>query len=64
MQMLVLTRKRDERLFIGDDIQVVVLRIQGNRITLGIQAPDGVRIIRAEIADLPPQPPRRTRRGR
>lgn len=37
--MLVLTRKTDERIVIGDGIEVVVLSVRGNRVTLGIAAP-------------------------
>jgi len=48
--MLVLTRKTSERITIDDAIDVKVLAIQGNRVKLGITAPGGVRIVRAEIA--------------
>lgn len=37
--MLVLTRKTDERIVIGEGVEVVVLSVQGNRVTLGIAAP-------------------------
>ena len=42
--MLVLSRKLGERLVIGDNITVVVNRVAGNRVTLGIEAPSDVRI--------------------
>ena len=48
--MLVLTRKRDERIFIGDDIVLVVVGIRGDKVRLGIQAPSGVVIQREELA--------------
>ena len=37
--MLVLTRKTDEGITIGDNVNVVVLSVQGNRVRLGITAP-------------------------
>ena len=47
--MLVLTRKVNESICIGDDIVVKVVRIQGNRIQFGIEAPKEVRIVRGEL---------------
>lgn len=47
--MLILTRRIDERIFIGDEIVLSVLDIEGNRVKLGIQAPKEVAILREEI---------------
>lgn len=47
--MLVLSRKVGEQIVIGGNIVVVVNRIEGNRVSLGIQAPSDVRIIREEL---------------
>jgi carbon storage regulator len=47
--MLVLSRKIGEKLVIGDNITVVVSRVAGNRVTLGIEAPADVRIVRGEL---------------
>lgn len=47
--MLVLTRKLDESLQIGDDIKITVLRIKGNTIRIGIEAPRDVRVVRSEL---------------
>jgi carbon storage regulator len=47
--MLVLSRKVGEKLVIGNNITIVVNRIAGNRVTIGIDAPDEVRIIRGEL---------------
>lgn len=47
--MLVLSRKVGEKLIIGDNITVTVTRMAGNRVTLGIDAPPAVRIVRGEI---------------
>jgi carbon storage regulator len=47
--MLVLSRKVGERLIIGGNITVVISRVAGNRVTIGIEAPDDVRIVRGEL---------------
>ena len=47
--MLVLSRKLGEKLVIGDNITVVISRVAGNRVTLGIEAPSNVRIVRGEL---------------
>lgn len=47
--MLILSRKIGEKIMIGDSIEVTVSRISGNRVTLGIAAPNHVHIVRAEI---------------
>ncbi len=47
--MLVLSRKVGEQIQIGAGIKVTVLQIDGNRIKLGIAAPEEVRIFRAEL---------------
>lgn len=47
--MLVLTRKPGERVNIGGNVVVVVTRVAGNRVTIGIEAPDDVRIVRGEL---------------
>lgn len=47
--MLVLTRKLDQRIVIGDDITVTILEVQGNRIRLGIEAPKEIPITREEL---------------
>lgn len=50
--MLVLSRKAGERLVIGGNIVVIVERIAGNRVTLGIEAPESVRIVRGELPQI------------
>lgn len=49
--MLVLSRKVNERICIGDDIFLTVVEIQGQKARLGIEAPDHVRIHRQEVRD-------------
>lgn len=47
--MLVLSRKVGEKLVIDGNITVEVVKIQGNRISLGISAPSDVKILRGEL---------------
>ena len=47
--MLALTRKRGESIIIGDDIEVVILSIQGEQVKLGINAPKTVSVHRREV---------------
>ncbi len=47
--MLVLSRKLGEEILIGDDVRLIVYHIGGNRVRLGISAPDGVPIYRDEL---------------
>ena len=47
--MLVLTRKLMEKLFIGDDICVTVVRLEGGQVRLGIEAPRDITVVRAEL---------------
>ena len=49
--MLVLSRKRGESICIGDEITVRVISVYGNRVKIGIDAPSGYRILRAELAE-------------
>ena len=49
--MLVLSRKVGERIQIGDDIELIVTAINGNRVQLGIAAPRSVRITRGELQE-------------
>ena len=47
--MLVLARKENETIRIGDDIEIVVVAIRGTSVRLGITAPKSVRIDRQEV---------------
>jgi carbon storage regulator len=47
--MLVLTRKADEALIIGDTVVVKVLSVRGNKVSLGIEAPKDVKVLRGEL---------------
>lgn len=47
--MLVLSRKQGERVHIGEEIEVTVLEVRGNRVRLGLRGPPSVPIHRGEI---------------
>lgn len=49
--MLVLTRKSNQSIMIGDDIEVTVLSNDGEKVRLGIQAPQAVPVHRIEVYD-------------
>lgn len=49
--MLVITRKNDESLVIGDNIEITILEISNGKVKIGINAPNDIKIIRKEIID-------------
>lgn len=49
--MLIFTRRVDESLLIGEDIEVVVLGVKGNQVHLGVRAPAVVKVLRDELLD-------------
>jgi carbon storage regulator len=49
--MLLLNRKKGERLIIGDNIEITVIDVQGESVKLGISAPRSVSVYRKEIYD-------------
>ncbi len=49
--MLVLSRKIGEKIHVGNDITIEVRRVAGNRVTLAVDAPRNVRILRGELRD-------------
>ena len=46
--MLVLSRKKNERILIGDNIEITIAEVRGNAVRLGITAPPEMKIIRVE----------------
>ena len=55
IKMLVLSRKVGDKLVIDGNITVEVVKIQGNRISLGIVAPSNVKILRGELTEQQPK---------
>lgn len=49
--MLVLTRKSEESIIIGDDVEVMVLGVSGDKVRIGITAPREVEVFRKEVKD-------------
>ena len=47
--MLVLSRQRDETIIIGDDIEITVVDIRGEKVRLGINAPPHIAVHRKEV---------------
>lgn len=47
--MLVLSRKRNEAIRINDDISIVVVELRGDKVRIGIEAPQGVSVHREEV---------------
>jgi len=47
--MLVLSRKQDEAIIIGDDVKIVVVSIRGDKVRLGVEAPREVGVHREEV---------------
>ena len=49
--MLVLSRQRDESIMIGDDIEITIVDVRGDKVRLGITAPKQIPVHRREIYD-------------
>ena len=47
--MLVLSRKQNERILVGDSVVVTVVRVSGDKVRIGIEAPPHVRVLRDEL---------------
>ena len=47
--MLVLSRKPGESIKLGDQIEVIIIAVEGHRVRIGVNAPREVRIMRAEV---------------
>lgn len=47
--MLVLTRKKEQSIIIGDNIEITIVDIQGDQVRLGINAPKNITIFRKEV---------------
>ena len=49
--MLVLSRQRDESIMIGDDVEIIIVDVRGDKVRLGITAPKEIPVHRREIYD-------------
>ncbi|MDR0380584.1 MAG: carbon storage regulator [Oscillospiraceae bacterium] len=49
--MLVLTRKRNQSISVGDNILITVLGVEADRVSLGVEAPREVRVFRSELLE-------------
>jgi len=47
--MLVLSRKQSQQITIGPDIRITIVKLERNQVRLGIEAPRGVTVLRAEL---------------
>jgi carbon storage regulator len=50
--MLVLSRKQSQRIRVGNSIIVTIVRVSGDKVRIGIEAPEGVRVLREELEPL------------
>tara|TARA_Y100000310_G_scaffold312855_1_gene360603 strand:- start:200 stop:361 length:162 start_codon:yes stop_codon:yes gene_type:complete len=50
--MLILKRKREQKILIGDDIEIMIVEVEGNQVKIGIKAPKDVKIKRSELEDI------------
>jgi carbon storage regulator CsrA len=53
--MLVLTRKTQQQIQIGNNITITIVRVTGQAVRVGIEAPEEVRVIRSELVGKPPK---------
>jgi carbon storage regulator len=49
--MLVLSRKRLEQIVIGSEIRITIVKLEGTQVRLGIEAPEHLMVLRAELRD-------------
>ena len=49
--MLILSRKVNEKIMIGDDISISIIEIRGDQVRIGVDAPKSVKVFRQEVFD-------------
>ena len=54
--MLVLSRKKNEKIRLGDSIEITIVRVNGSQVRLGIQAPSDIAVLRQELTEKQPPP--------
>jgi carbon storage regulator len=54
--MLVLSRKLSQRIMIGPDVSITIVKIDRNTVRIGIEAPEDLEILRDELLDRPREP--------
>lgn len=54
--MLVLSRKESEKIMLGDSIVLTIVRVSGDRVRLGVEAPSDMLILRKELEQAGPLP--------
>ncbi len=47
--MLILSRKTDEKIKIGEDITLTIIEIRGDQVKIGVEAPKNVKVFRQEV---------------
>jgi carbon storage regulator len=60
--MLILSRRESERVYLGDDIVLTIVRVSGDKVRIGVEAPANVKILRNEL-DAASQPPKGSEQG-
>ena len=50
--MLVLSRRKNESIMVGDDVQIMIVGIRGDKIRLGIEAPKSIPVHRMEVYEI------------
>jgi carbon storage regulator len=61
--MLVLSRKESEKIMLGDSIVLTIVRVSGDRVRLGIQAPSDMLILRKELDPMKTSEPENSNEG-
>ncbi len=49
--MLVVTRKMDEAIYIGDDIKITIVGVSSDKVSIGVEAPRDITILRSELKE-------------
>jgi carbon storage regulator len=47
--MLILSRRESERVYLGEDIVLTIVRVNGDKVRIGVEAPPNIKILRTEL---------------